>query len=67
LARIRIEKQEEIPKENDDKYVDILDVIVRNATRPRQEQNRRVLDTVESHGGRMYSENNPYSEGDAYN
>ena len=32
----------------------------------RQDQDR-VLDTVESHGGRMYSENNPDSEGDAYN
>ena len=36
LSRIRIEKQEEIPRENDDKDVDILDVIIRNATRPRQ-------------------------------
>ena len=36
LARIGMEKQEEIPKEHDDKYVDILDVIIRNATRPRQ-------------------------------
>jgi len=31
-----MEKQEEIPRENDDKDVDILDVIIRNATRPRQ-------------------------------
>lgn len=36
LSRIRMEKQEEIPRENDDKDVDILDVIIRNATRPRQ-------------------------------
>ena len=60
-----MEKQEEIPRENDDKDVDILDVIIRNATRPRQ-GDRRVLDIVESHGGRMYSENNPDSEGDAF-
>ena len=35
----------------------------------RQDQdrsNRRVLDIVESHGGRMYSENNPDGEGDAF-
>ena len=31
-----MEKQEEIPRENDDKDVDILDVIIRNATRARQ-------------------------------
>lgn len=36
LSRIRIEKQEEIPSENDDKDDYILDVIVRNATRPKQ-------------------------------
>jgi hypothetical protein len=36
LSRINMEKQEEIPRENDDKDVDILDVIIRNATRPRE-------------------------------
>jgi hypothetical protein len=36
LSRIRMEKQEEIPRENDVKDVDILDAIIRNATRSRQ-------------------------------
>jgi hypothetical protein len=36
LSRIRMEKQEEIPRENDDKDDDILDVIIQNATRLKQ-------------------------------
>ena len=31
-----------------------------------QDSHGRVVDIVESHGGRMYSENNPDSEGDAF-
>ena len=31
-----------------------------------QDSHRRVLDIVESHGGRMFSENNPDGEGDAF-
>ena len=58
-----MEKQEEIPKEHDDKslisWMSLLEM--------RQDQDSQVLDIVESHGGRMYSENNPDSEGDAYN
>jgi len=58
-----MEKQEEIPRENDDKDVDILDVVIRNATRPRQITEG---DIVESHRGGMYSENNPDGEGDTF-